>query len=177
MHRRRTTSWRSRNSCDARNYRQSPWYGFGRLTSKKVRELAETVSISTDRVHFILHNELRIHRYHASTKICTGSVLALLRSRFLADTWSQDSGRAMPVPRQPSARYRLSSTSIAPCLQLARYCAVCKYWHESDFSTWECVPSAGKVMPSAFAIQNKFSSLITLKRGKPFLENNRDTFG
>ena len=23
-----------------------------------------------------------------------------------------------------------------PCLQLARHCAVCKYWHESDFSTW-----------------------------------------
>ena len=42
----------------------------------------------------------------------------------------------MPVPRQLSARYQLSSTGIAPCLQLAWYSAVCKYWHESDFSTW-----------------------------------------
>ena len=28
----------------------------------------------------------------------------------------------MPVPRQPSAQYQLSSTGIAPWLQLARYC-------------------------------------------------------
>ena len=42
----------------------------------------------------------------------------------------------MPVPLQPSARYQFSSTGIAPCLQLALYCAVFKYWHESDFSTW-----------------------------------------
>ena len=42
----------------------------------------------------------------------------------------------MTVPRQPSAHYQLSGTGIAPCLQLARYCAACKYWHESDFSTW-----------------------------------------
>ena len=77
------------------------------------------------------------HRYHASTEICTGSVLELLRSRLLADTWFQDCGCTMPVPRQPSARYQLPSTGIAPCLQLAWYCAVCKYWHESDFSTWE----------------------------------------
>ena len=45
-------------------------------------------------------------------------------------------GLIMPVSRQPSSRYQLSSTSIAPCLQLARYYAVCKYWRESDFSTW-----------------------------------------
>ena len=32
------------------------------------------------------------HRYHASTEICTGSAMALLRSRLLADTWSQDLG-------------------------------------------------------------------------------------
>ena len=30
------------------------------------------------------------HQYHASTEICTRSVLSLLRSRLLADTWSQD---------------------------------------------------------------------------------------
>ena len=76
------------------------------------------------------------HRYHASTDICTGSVLALLRSRLLADTWTPDWGCTMPVPRHPFARYQLSSTGIAPCLQLARYCAVSKYWHECDFSTW-----------------------------------------
>ena len=69
------------------------------------------------------------HRYHASTEICTGSVLALLQSRLLADTWSQDWCCTMPVPRKPSARYQPSRTGIAPCLQLARYCAVCKYWH------------------------------------------------
>ena len=40
-------------------------------------------------------------RYHASTEICTGSVLASLRSRLLADTWSQDWGCTLPVPRQP----------------------------------------------------------------------------
>ena len=79
------------------------------------------------------------HRYHASTEICTGSVLTLLRSRLLADTWSQDWGCTMPVPRQPSAWYQLPSTGIAPCLQLARYCAVCKYCYESDFSTWVLV--------------------------------------
>ena len=39
----------------------------------------------------------------------------------------------MPVPRQPSARYQMSSTGIAPCLQLARYTAVCKYWHDPTF--------------------------------------------
>ena len=43
----------------------------------------------------------------------------------------------MPVPRQPSARYQLSSTGIASWSQLLRYCAVCKYWHESDFPTWD----------------------------------------
>ena len=37
---------------------------------------------------------------------------------------------------RPSARYQLSSTGIPPCLQLERYCAVCQYWHETDFSTW-----------------------------------------
>ena len=51
------------------------------------------------------------NRYHASTEICTGSVLALLRSRLLADTWSQDWGCTISVPCQP------------PTL-------------ESDFSTW-----------------------------------------
>ena len=61
------------------------------------------------------------HRNHTSTEICTGSVLALLRSRLLAETWSQDWGCPIPVPRQPSARYQLSNTRIAPCLQLARY--------------------------------------------------------
>ena len=79
------------------------------------------------------------HRYHSSTEIGTGSVLALLRSRLLTDTWSQDWGCTMPVSRQPSNRYQLPSTGIAPCLQLARYCAVCKYWHESDFSIWEWI--------------------------------------
>ena len=60
------------------------------------------------------------HRYHASTEICTGSVLALLRSRLLADTWSQDWSSTMPVPRQPSARHQLSSTGIAPCFRISR---------------------------------------------------------
>ena len=56
------------------------------------------------------------HRYHASTEICIGSVLALLRSWLLADTWSQDWGctTCMPEPRQPSARYQLASADIAP---------------------------------------------------------------
>ena len=44
------------------------------------------------------------HRYHSNTKICTGSVLVLLRSRLLADTWFQDWGCTMPVPRQSSVR-------------------------------------------------------------------------
>ena len=77
------------------------------------------------------------HRYLASTEICTGSILVLLRSLLLADTWSRDWGCTMPVPHQPSTRYQLSSRGIAPCLQLARYYAVSKYWRESDFSTWE----------------------------------------
>ena len=55
------------------------------------------------------------HRYHGSTEICTGSIPALLRSRLLADTWSQDRNCIMPVQRQPSARHQLSSTGIAPC--------------------------------------------------------------
>ena len=76
--------------------------------------------------------------YHASTEIYTGSVLALLRSRLLADTWSRDWGCTIPVPRQPSACYQLSSTGILPYLQLARYCTVCKYWHESDFFSLFC---------------------------------------
>ena len=76
------------------------------------------------------------HMYHVSTEICTGSVLELLQSQLLADTWFQNWGCTVPVPLQPSARYQLSSTGIFPCLQLARYCAVCKYWHESDFSIW-----------------------------------------
>ena len=88
------------------------------------------------------------HRYQASTEICSGSVLALLWSRLLADTWSQDSGCTMPVPGQPSTRSQLSSTGIAPCLQLVQYCAVCKYWHESDFSTWE--------LKEVLLIQKKF---------------------
>ena len=50
--------------------------------------------------------------------------------------WSQGWGYTMTVLRQPSARYRLSSIGIAPCLQLAQNCAFCKCWHESDFSTW-----------------------------------------
>ena len=46
----------------------------------------------------------------------------------------------MSVPRQPSAWYQLSSTCITPCLQLmAQYSVVCKYWHESDFSTWDTI--------------------------------------
>ena len=73
------------------------------------------------------------HRYHASTEICTGSVLALLRSRSLGDTWSQNWICTMPVPCQPSAQYQLSSRGIAPCLHLSWYYAVSKYWHESDF--------------------------------------------
>ena len=46
------------------------------------------------------------HWYHASTAICNGFILALLRSRLLPDTWSQDWGCTMPVPSQPSARCR-----------------------------------------------------------------------
>ena len=60
-----------------------------------------------------------------------------------------------------SARYHLSSTGIAPSLQLGRYSAVCKYWHESDFSTWEC----SKKFPSELRRWNRrwyfFSSLKT----------------
>ena len=52
------------------------------------------------------------HRYNASTEICTFSVLALFRSRLLADTGSQDWGYTMPVPRQPLARYQLTSTGM-----------------------------------------------------------------
>ena len=35
--------------------------------------------------------------------------------------------------RQPLARYQLSSTGIAPSLQLARYCAICKYYTERKY--------------------------------------------
>ena len=76
------------------------------------------------------------HRYHPSTEIFIGSVLALVRCRLLANTWYQDWGCTMPVPRQPLAWYKLSSTGFALCLQLPRYYVVSKYWHESDFSTW-----------------------------------------
>ena len=74
------------------------------------------------------------HPYYASTEICTGSVLAFLGNRLSADTWSQDWGCTMTVPRQLSGRYQLSSTGTASCLQLARYSAVYKCWHEFDFS-------------------------------------------
>ena len=40
------------------------------------------------------------HRYHSGTEICTGSVLALLRSRLLADTWSRD--WSCTIPKFPS---------------------------------------------------------------------------
>ena len=69
------------------------------------------------------------HRYHASTEICNSSVLALHKSRLLADTWCRDWCCTMPVQRQSSARYQLSSTRIAPCLQLAWY------WHKHGLPT------------------------------------------
>ena len=94
------------------------------------------------------------HWYYASTEICTGSVLALLQCRLLAETWSRNWGCTMPVPRQPLASYQLSSTSIAPCLQLARYCSVCKYWHESEFSTWDNA--------NEFSFHNFFSKMIII---------------
>ena len=51
-------------------------------------------------------------RYHASTEIYTVSVLPLLRSRLLADTWSQNWSSTMPILRQPSARYQLSNKAL-----------------------------------------------------------------
>ena len=75
------------------------------------------------------------HRHHTSTEICTGSVLALLRSLSLGDTWSQNWICTMRVPCQPSAQYQLSSRGIAPCLELTWYSAIWKHWRESDFST------------------------------------------
>ena len=87
-------------------------------------------------MNVLLHQDnARVHTY-SSSEICTGAILALLRSRLLADTWFQDWGCTMPVLRQPSARYQLSTTGISPCLQLMQYCAVCEYWHQSDFPTW-----------------------------------------
>ena len=42
----------------------------------------------------------------------------------------------MPKIKSLKKKYQLFSTGIDPHLQLARYSAVCKYWQESDFSTW-----------------------------------------
>ena len=106
------------------------------------------------------------HWYHASTEICTGVLLASLRSRLLSDTWSQDWGCTMPVPCQPSARYHLSSTGIAPYLQLARYCVVCKYCHESDFSTW------ARARDSVIALRVRCSVSFTYKFFNSFLISN-----
>ena len=83
------------------------------------------------------------HRYHTSTEICTGSVVALLRSRLLADTWSQDWGCTMPVLRQPLPRYQLSSTGIAPCLELAQYCITLINYRGGNLQpAWYCASTA-----------------------------------